>query len=138
MVLTNLPTHDFELVYLGHKVNLNFYSVCHVTLCKSDTYNDLFLIGLLLSQLIPKSSHPACCNECALLMYLETIFGAYYGYCCFCWCHFYCYRLLTYNNNHKMNRSQSWLTRDFFLFNSCCQLWSAMCKVQSAFPNNMM
>lgn len=68
MLLTNLPTH--ELVYLGHKANLNFSSACHVTLCKSDTYHDLFLIGLLLSQLVPKSSHPACGNEYALLMWL--------------------------------------------------------------------
>lgn len=37
MMLTNLLSHDFELVYLGHKADLNPFSIGHVTLWKSDT-----------------------------------------------------------------------------------------------------
>lgn len=55
---------------------------------------------------------PAADGHCSY--HSRTILAAYYRSCCSCWCHFYCYRLLTYNNNHKMNSSESCVTRDFF------------------------
>lgn len=37
VMLTNLLSHDFELVYLGHKADLNPSSIGRVTSWKSDT-----------------------------------------------------------------------------------------------------
>lgn len=71
-VFVNVVLTDFlpwlQIHFSSCKPDFNFYSEWLVTWCKSKGCYDLFLIGLLLSQLIPKTSHLPSCNEYALLI----------------------------------------------------------------------
>lgn len=50
--------HDLKFIFQSCKPGFNFYPECLVTWWKLKGYYDLFLIGLLLSQLAPKTSQP--------------------------------------------------------------------------------